>query len=117
VRKEAANKTLSRKTIIFAGFSRLPENVTSKYVYGFFGLEVEVDMDREIIIDASCTLLPSLGKKLLLGLLIGNSMNNLEEVAEEVKERYQSTCQRAIIAALEQINKKYNSFKKRLISK
>jgi len=109
---KTANGILARKTVIFAGFSRLPENVSSKYVYGCFGLEVEVDIDKGIIVDASCTLLPSLGEKLLLGLLVSNSMDNLGEVVKEIEERYQSACQRAIVATLEQINKRYISFKK-----
>ena len=52
-------------TIIIAGSSRLPENITAKHVFGYLTIELEINHSDSVIVDVSCTLLPSLGRKML----------------------------------------------------
>ena len=113
--KERQGKTykLRPKTLIFCGNSRLPENVTAKHVFGFFSVELEVDPVDFKIIDASCTLLPSLGEKVLLNALVGHEIEEgIENAVNEIEGRFFSTTKRAIIAAIEDAYKRYEDYLK-----
>jgi len=101
------------KTLIFCGNSRLPENVTAKHVFGYFSVELEVDPVDFRIIDASCTLLPSLGEKVLLNALVGYEVEEgIENAVNEIEGRFFSTTKRAIIAAIEDAYKRYTDYLK-----
>ena len=65
---------LKADTIIIAGSSRLPENITAKHVFGYLTIELEINSVDSVIVDVSCTLLPSLGKKMLRKALLGNKI-------------------------------------------
>ena len=100
-------------TLIFCGNSRLPENVTAKHVFGYFSVELEVDPVDFKIIDASCTLLPSLGEKVLLNALIGYEVEEgIESAVNEIEGRFFSTTKRAIIAAIEDAYRRYTDYLK-----
>lgn len=101
------------KTLIFCGNSRLPENVTAKHVFGYLSVEIEVDPVDFKIVDASCTLLPSLGEKVLVNALVGNEVEEgIKNAVNEIEERFFSTTKRAIIAAIEDAYKRYTDYLK-----
>ena len=58
----------------------MPENITARHVFGFFGIELEIDPVDCKIVDVSCTMLPSLGEKIVYNALLGN------EVEEGIKD-------------------------------
>lgn len=67
-------------------------------------LEVEVDPYDMRIVDAACDCLPALGRKLLVSLLVGRKLEDgLTGVIADVRSRYSSITQRAMIAALEDV--------------
>lgn len=101
------------KTLIFCGNSRFPENVTVKHVFGYLSLELEVDPVDFKIVDASCTLLPSLGEKILINSLVGHKVEEgIKNAVTEIEERFFSTTKRAIIAAIEDAYKRYTDYLK-----
>lgn len=101
-----------RKTLFFTGYSRFPENTSSHHVFGILSLELEVDPLTYHIVDASCTLLPSLGEKFLIDTLIGKDLNSgLSSAIEEVESRYFSSEKRAIIAAIKDAQRQFIEFK------
>lgn len=99
------------KTLVFCGNSRLPENVTAKHVFGYLSVELEIDPVDFKIVDASCTLLPSLGEKILVNALIGYRIEEgVKNAVEEIENRFFSTTKRAIIAAIEDAHKRYTDY-------
>jgi len=89
-------------TIIVAGSSRLPENITAKHVFGFFTIELEIDPVDSKIVDVSCSILPFLGEKIIYNALLGNEVKKGIEIAiQQLERRFFSVTKRAIIAALE----------------
>lgn len=102
---------LRPSTLIFSGISRLPENVTAKHVYGYLSVELEVDPVDFKIVDASCTLLPSLGEKILINALVGYQIEEgIKNAIKEIESRFYSTTKRAVIAAIEDAYKKYMDY-------
>jgi len=67
-------------------------------------LEVEMDPYDMRIVDASCDCLPSLGRKFLVGLLVGSTLeDDLTGAITEIRSRYSGITQRAMIAAVEDV--------------
>ena len=108
------NELLRPKTIVFCGVSRLPENITAKHVYGYLTLEIEVDPVDFKIVDLSCTLVPSLGEKLLMNALLGYEVESgIKNAIREIDARFVSTTKRAVIAAIEDVYARYIEYRKR----
>jgi len=101
------------KTLIFSGNARLPENVTAKHVFGYLSIELEVDPVNFKIADVSCTLLPSLGEKVLVNALMGCEIEEgIKNAVSEIESRFFSTTKRAIIAAVEDAHRRYVDYTK-----
>ena len=95
-------------TIIVACSARLPENITARHVFGFFAIELEIDPVDNKIVDVSCTMLPSLGEKIVYNALLGNEVEEgIKDAIEQLERRFFSVTKRAIIAALEDAYKWY----------
>ncbi len=103
---------LRPETIIVAGSARLPENITAKHVFGCITIELEIDPVDSTIVDVSCTLVPSLGGKILHNALVGSTVKEgIEKAIIQLDSRFFSVTRRAVIAALEDA---YRWYKKSL---
>ena len=105
-------KIANPPTIIFAGFAKLPANASMQNIPGVLAVEIEVDPYDMRIADVACSCLPALGAKFITSLLVGEKIDNgLENIMKEIRERYISTTQRAMIAAIEDAFKRYMEYK------
>jgi len=103
---------LRPETIIVAGSARLPEEVTAKHVFGCITIELEIDLVDSTIVDFSCTLVPSLGGKILHNALVGSTVDEgIEKAIIQLDRRFFNVTRRALIAALEDA---YRWYKKSL---
>ena len=99
---------LRPETIIVAGSARLPEEVTAKHVFGCITIELEIDPVDSTIVDISCTLVPSLGGKILHNALVGNKVEEgIEKAITQLDRRFFNVTRRAVIAALEDAYRRY----------
>lgn len=110
--EENKNKYIHRpKTLIFCGTAKLPENVTAKHVFGHLSVELEIDPVDFKIVDVSCTLLPALGEKILCNSLIGYRIEEgIKNSIAEIEDRFFSSTKRAVIAAIEDVHKRYTDY-------
>jgi len=107
-RTEGEKDKLRPDTIIVAGSARLPENITARHVFGYFAIELEIDPVDCTIVDVSCTMLPSLGEKIVYNALLGNKVKEgIEDAIEQLERRFFSVTKRAVVAALEDAYKWY----------
>ena len=112
---KAVEHNLRLETIIVAGSARLPEEVTAKHVFGCITIELEIDPVDSTIVDISCTLVPSLGGKILHNALVGSTVEEgIEKAIIQLDSRFFSVTRRAVIAALEDA---YRWYKKSLKEK
>ena len=112
---KAAEYNLRPETIIVAGSARLPEEVTAKHVFGCITIELEIDPVDSTIVDISCTLVPSLGGKILHNALVGSTVEEgIEKAITQLDRRFFNINRRAVIAALEDA---YRWYKKSLKEK
>ena len=109
--QKSVEKLVHPDTVIFSGFARLPANAANIYMAGVLAVEIEVDPYDMKIVDAAGNCLPPLGQKFLVGLLVGNKIDDdMEDVIKTIRARYFSTAQRAMIAALEDVQKNYREY-------
>ena len=103
----------SPDTLVIAGSARLPENVTAKHVFGYLTIELEIDPVDSRIVNVSCTLLPSLGKKMLRNALVGNEIEEgIKNAVIQLEDRFAGATKKAMIAALQDTHERYKKFLK-----
>jgi len=102
---------LRPETIIVAGSARLPEEVTAKHVFGCITIELEIDPVDSTIVDVSCTLVLSLGGKILHNVLVGSTVDEgIEKAITQLDRRFFNVTRRALIAALEDAYRWYKKY-------
>ena len=112
---KAAEYNLRPETIIVAGSARLPEEVTAKHVFGCITIELEIDLVDSTIVDISCTLVPSLGGKILHNALVGSTVEEgIEKAITQLDRRFFNINRRAVIAALEDAYRWYKKSLKKI---
>ena len=110
---KAVEYNLRPETIIVAGSARLPEGVTAKHVFGCITIELEIDPVDSTIVDFSCTLVPSLGGKILHNALVGSTVEEgIEKAITQLDRRFFNINRRAVIAALEDAYRWYKKYLK-----
>ncbi len=115
---KAVEHNLRPETIIVAGSARLPEEVTAKHVFGCITIELEIDPVDSTIVDISCTLVPSLGGKILHNALLGNTVEEgIEKAIIQLDRRFLSATKRAVIAALEDAHRWYKKYLKTIATR
>lgn len=116
-RTEQENHKSRPHTIVIAGSARLPENTAAKHVFGYLTIELEIDPGNSIIVDISCTLLPSLGGKMLRNTLLGSKTEEgIKDAVQQLEERFSGVTKKAMIAALQDAYERYKSFLKKINS-
>ncbi len=96
------------ETLLFVGYAKLPGNLVSGLATDVLSLELEVDPNKNIIVDASISHLRSLGVKLILDVLIGYDLEKtLSGAEDEIQSRFFGHTQKAVIAALEKAYEGY----------
>ena len=115
---EQEKHKLRPNKIVIAGSARLPENTTAKHVFGYLTIELGIDPRNAMIVDVSCTLLPSLGKKMLRNALLGSKIEEgIRDAVRQLEERFSGATKKAMIAALEDVYERYKRFPKEISSR
>ncbi len=110
----AGGKAVAPPTLIFAGFARLPAGAGVIHGKGVLALELEVDPYDMRIVDAACDCIPELGQNFLTGLLVGSMLKDgLADAVTAIRSRYFGITQRAMIAAVEDVLRRYEDFNRK----
>ena len=88
-------------TAIFAGHARLPGNIAAYQVYQILTIEIEVDLTTETVINADCTLIPELSRRMVTDHLIGHDMRHGPDTAiDQITQSSYTGAERSIATAL-----------------
>lgn len=100
------------RTVFLAGHARLPEGMAAKSVYDNLALTVEIEAKHSVVLRCACTLVTELGREFVSSLLVGYSLEDgLGPVIEEVRSVYQGAAQNALVAALKDLQRCYDSWR------
>lgn len=101
------------RTVFLAGHAKLPQAATAQSVYDDLVITVEIDVQYSVIIRASCNLVTELGRDFVARLLVGRSLQaGVEDVIAEVQAVYQGAVQNAVIAALRDLARRYEAWRR-----
>lgn len=99
------------RTVFLAGHARLPQGVAAQSVYDSLALSVEIETRYHVILRADCTLATELANDFVRRLLRGYSLQDgFEPLAQAIRSEYRGAAQRALVAALKDLEQEYQRF-------
>jgi hypothetical protein len=99
------------ETVYIIGESKTNADNAITSIYSSFYIAFEVDTKSDEIVDVCCTHTIELTEKFVKGIFLHKSINNSQEIDQEVKRRYHGSSQKAIIVAHKDALKKYEEVK------
>jgi hypothetical protein len=96
------------KTVVCTGYSKLPEGMAAKTMFGVMGVGLEVDPATDQVVNASSTFVTNMCTDFIKSILVGHDLNHgVDKPIREFELRYYGLGKKAIIAA---IRDAYNQF-------
>ncbi|NLB81842.1 MAG: DUF3870 domain-containing protein [Clostridiaceae bacterium] len=93
--------------ILITGYAKLPQGITAKELYSAIVLAVVVEKQSGIIVASECSLVTELAKKFVRDILVGSSLNDLDEIEQKFKRHYYGSARKAILSAVKNCAEKY----------
>lgn len=98
--------------VYITGNARSPERSTIGSIYEIFAVELVINLETDIIEEASCTLVTELGRNFVRNLLIShNILKELELIISHINDYYCALPQKTLITALKDAYCKYKTIK------
>ncbi|WNS75888.1 DUF3870 domain-containing protein [Bacillus sp. DTU_2020_1000418_1_SI_GHA_SEK_038] len=96
-----------QNTVYIIGDSKTSSNnpIMQKYNGFFIGLVINRETDR--IVDAECSSTIALTSSFIKSLFVGKSIIEVDQVVEEIEQRYFGSSQKALMVAFKNANIKY----------
>jgi hypothetical protein len=107
-------------TILFSGYAKTPKNTpfcgSSGESIGEISCVIEVDMNRNVIVDCDFGIKKGLTTNFLHRIIVGYELNRgLDGLFEEIRERCQLVSKNAVIKSLEVAYRKFIDYKENKI--
>jgi Domain of unknown function (DUF3870) len=100
-----------KETIICTGYSRLPDGMAAKNLYGVMGVGFEIDPETDCIVNASCTFVTNMCTDFIKSILAGHDLKKgIEEPIEMFEKRYFGLGKKAIISAMRDAYNQYSIY-------
>ncbi|MEH7332504.1 DUF3870 domain-containing protein [Neobacillus drentensis] len=107
----------SNETIICTGYSRLPDGMAAKNLYGVMGVGFEIDPNTDRILNASCTFVTNMCTDFIKSILSGHDLKEgIEVPIERFEKRYFGLGKKAIISAMKDAYNQYLIYKSMSVS-
>lgn len=104
--------TWSGNSVYVTGNARSPERSTVGSLYEVFAVELVINVSKDIIEEASCTLITDLGRSFVRDLLVNrNFIKDFDAIVNDFATYYQALPQKTLITALKDALNKYRSYK------
>jgi len=96
------------KNVLVAGFAQLPKGTTLYEIQKVVGCVLVIDRDTQMIVDASFTFVMGVTNDFISSMVRGKSVENgIQEIVQDIEERFLVPPQRAIIQALRAAYERY----------
>jgi hypothetical protein len=102
-----------RRTVLTAGFAQIPKGTTLYELSTMVGCVLIIDVEDDVICDASFTFVMEKTSDFLASLLRGKSVaNGMAEIVQEVQERFLAPGQGAVLQAIRAAVDRYHERKR-----
>lgn len=100
-------------TVLVTGYSKAPQGTSMYERYKHAGIILEIDIHKNIIVDASFTFVSELTIDFFKRLVVGYDVSDdLESLIERIKTYYLAPSQQSLIVALKAAVQRYWEYKK-----
>lgn len=100
--------------ILVTGFAQLPKGNPVYEVQKNIGCVLVVDVETDVIVEATYTFLQELTNSFLGGLLRGKTLKDTESIIKDIENRFISGPQKAVIQGLISAKKNYYDAKQNI---
>ncbi len=98
---------MSLDKIFISGYAKLPKGITGAELYSVIAVGLLIDKKSGKILDAEASLVLNTSQEFLKNILIGENINNIDNIEKVFKENYFGSARKAIISGLRTCNEKY----------
>jgi len=104
-------------SIICTGYSRLPDGMAAKNLFGVMGVGFEIDPITDCVVNTSSTFVTNMCTDFIKSVFNGHDLKEgIEEPIEKFEKRYFGLGKKAIIAAMRDAYNQYLIYKSMNIS-
>jgi hypothetical protein len=93
--------------IFVTGYAKLPKGITATELYHVIAVGLIVDKETGIIVDADCSLVTRVAKEFFKELVVGQNLNDCQELHALFKDKYYGSAKKALLSALKTCNEKF----------
>lgn len=98
----------SKNTIYIIGTARISSNDPISAMFDIFFIGIILERDSGKIVDITCNMVRPVTSDFIKSMLLDyNLKDDIEEIVEEVKDRFHGIAQKAVIAAIKDARNKY----------
>ncbi|MBP2243126.1 hypothetical protein J2Z40_003714 [Cytobacillus eiseniae] len=99
-------------TIVCTGYSRLPDGMAAKNLFGVMGVGFEIDPETDCIVNASSTFVTNMCTDFIRNIFTGHDLKEgLEAPIEKFEKRYFGLGKKAIVSAMRDAYNQYLIYK------
>ena len=99
-------------TVLVTAYATAPKGTAFYKQFEYMGVVLEVDKERNIIVNASVTLMTDTAKNYVQQLLIGeNLLEDIDRLIVDIETQYLTVTQHALISALKKARQRYLDYK------
>jgi len=95
------------KKVFVTGYAKLPQGITAREMYTVICVGMLVDKESGEVVDAECSLVTSLAKRVFHELVVGKNINDVDAIEKGFVECYYGSAKKALISALRTCHEKY----------
>lgn len=104
-------------TVLVTGYSKAPQGTSMYERYKHAGIILEVNLDTNIIENASFTFISDLTKDFFERLIVGYDLSKgMDDLVDKIRNHYLAPSQQAVIVALKSANQRYWEQKKVVVN-
>jgi hypothetical protein len=101
-----------KDSIICVGYSRLPEGMTAKNLYGAMGIGLELDPETHYILNTSATFVTNMCSGFLNDILVGHCLKEgIDGPIVQFEKRFYGLGKKAVISAIRDAYNQYKIYK------
>lgn len=97
-----------KNEVFVTGYAKLPQGITASELYTVICVGLLVEKETGIILDAECSLVTDLAKKVFKTLVINRDLRDIEAIEKNIVEHYYGSAKKALISAMRTCQEKLN---------
>lgn len=97
-----------KNEVFVTGYAKLPQGITASELYSVICVGLLVDKETGIVLDAECSLVTSLARRVFKELVVNHNLRNIEEIENGFTKHYFGSAKKALISATRTCHEKLN---------